>query len=623
MSYINQQIIDGQTVLRAQHIANIEAAINDNQDQINTIGDVPNRCIEYMETLGDIDEKIAGKADVEDTVLTTTLSRGRKADELVGEGSFAFGDDVVAANRWSTAFGADNTCTGQASTAFGTGNSSENVNSFAMGEMTKATGRNAVSQGLETVASGFHAHAEGMNTTAKGRGSHAEGAYTFAQGYHSHAAGYGTNASGKSQFVFGEYNVMDNNSSISDYGTYIEIVGNGTGSSARHNARTLDWDGNESLAGGLTLGKGTADEITVSAEKAKFMVDSLSAEVVEAANQSTLSFTTTPSTTPLSGGTYIHRLEGASPDYDLSSEGKAALTEGADYVVSFDVSQSSSMYAATIYVTLAGVSCGSISTRSIQNNHAEMTGQVTAAQASAASTAKFEIHYLMVASNSPNPSNPLPAYAPTIKNVVITINNKPDLKTRVEGLENDLAEVEQNTDVLEKSVVKPNLIVGSYTDNTPAMSWREINASGPQTPSGQMYIHQLTGTGTMTLADEFDIEEGDHLCLSFAYVRNSAAQIGSLSVSIRGASQSAGTTMNPTSGTGSILYTVTASQVASQDNTVTFNYTLQVQDYTPTHSFENDKDIVFSKVKLEKGSFATPWRPATEDYFELFSHVFQ
>ena len=69
-----------------------------------------------------------------------------------------------------------------------------------------------------------------------------------------------------SQFAFGQYNVEDP-SRISQYekGNYVEIVGNGTADNARSNARTLDWSGNEALAGSLTLGKGTADEVTITA----------------------------------------------------------------------------------------------------------------------------------------------------------------------------------------------------------------------------------------------------------------------------------------------------------------------------------------------------------------------
>lgn len=54
-------------------------------------------------------------------------------------------------------------------------------------------------------------------------------------------------------------------SAATEKGTYVEIVGNGTNNNNRSNARTLDWSGNESLAGSLTLGKGTADEVTITA----------------------------------------------------------------------------------------------------------------------------------------------------------------------------------------------------------------------------------------------------------------------------------------------------------------------------------------------------------------------
>ena len=63
-------------------------------------------------------------------------------------------------------------------------------------------------------------------------------------------------------------------------GTYVEIVGNGTMSGtteSRSNARTLDWSGNEALAGSLTLGKGTADEVTVTAAQLKQLIAMLSA----------------------------------------------------------------------------------------------------------------------------------------------------------------------------------------------------------------------------------------------------------------------------------------------------------------------------------------------------------
>ncbi|ERI04010.1 hypothetical protein [Atopobium sp. oral taxon 810] len=39
-------------------------------------------------------------------------------------------------------------------------------------------------------------------------------------------------------------------------GTYAEIIGNGTASTARSNARTLDWEGNEWVAGTMTADGG-------------------------------------------------------------------------------------------------------------------------------------------------------------------------------------------------------------------------------------------------------------------------------------------------------------------------------------------------------------------------------
>jgi len=116
------------------------------------------------------------------------------------------------------------------------------------------------------VASGSYSHAEGESTTASGDSSHAEGNSTTASGRTAHSEGIYTIANHKSQHVFGEYNVADpSNAATSVRGNYIEIVGNGTDTSARSNARTLDWSGNETLAGSITLGKGTVDETSLTA----------------------------------------------------------------------------------------------------------------------------------------------------------------------------------------------------------------------------------------------------------------------------------------------------------------------------------------------------------------------
>lgn len=111
----------------------------------------------------------------------------------------------------------------------------------------------AHSEGQNTIASGNASHSEGSYTTSSGGSSHAEGSHTVASGQNSHSEGRYTTANHRSQHVFGEYNTADNSSAQgTSRGDYVEIVGNGTSESARSNARTLDWSGNEWIAGTLT-----------------------------------------------------------------------------------------------------------------------------------------------------------------------------------------------------------------------------------------------------------------------------------------------------------------------------------------------------------------------------------
>ena len=95
-------------------------------------------------------------------------------------------------------------------------------------------------------------HSEGFNTYVKGYASHTEGYYTTASGSYSHAEGKNTIATHQSQHVFGEYNTLDASTATTGRGNYIEIVGNGVNASTTSNARTLDWDGNETISGILT-----------------------------------------------------------------------------------------------------------------------------------------------------------------------------------------------------------------------------------------------------------------------------------------------------------------------------------------------------------------------------------
>ena len=202
------------------------------------------------------------KADKTDTVLTSTLSRGRQANSTVGGGSFAFGSGVTASGDYAHAEGGGTTASGDYAHAEGAGTTASGYSAHAEGGGTTASGYCAHAEGGGTTASGDHAHAEGASTKATGRDAHAEGgsttasgecahaegAATEASGYLSHAEGEHTIASKAWQHVSGRYNSPEGTSGPS---VYAEIIGNGTAENARSNARTLDWDGNERIAGDL------------------------------------------------------------------------------------------------------------------------------------------------------------------------------------------------------------------------------------------------------------------------------------------------------------------------------------------------------------------------------------
>ena len=136
-----------------------------------------------------------------------------------------------------------NTTVGEYSFSVGISNTASGYCCQAFGNEVSATNNNTFAHGYQTVASHYCAHAEGWQTTASGQSSHAEGE--------------GTIANHRNQHVFGRFNVADPSTAVADAdGTYVEIVGNGGGSGSKSNARTLDWSGNETLAGSLQLGGG-------------------------------------------------------------------------------------------------------------------------------------------------------------------------------------------------------------------------------------------------------------------------------------------------------------------------------------------------------------------------------
>ena len=173
----------------------------------------------------------------------------------------------------------NNTASGSYSHAEGKTTTASGSYSHAEGQHTNATNYSSHAEGSSTTASGSYSHAEGENTSAEGYASHAEGKNNSASGSYSHAEGIGIIVQRRSQHAFGEYNIYDSNGTYtSDRGTYVEIVGNGTKNNSRSNARTLDWSGNEVLAGKLTVGTAPTNNMDVATKQ---YVDNATASITD------------------------------------------------------------------------------------------------------------------------------------------------------------------------------------------------------------------------------------------------------------------------------------------------------------------------------------------------------
>lgn len=221
---------------------------------------------------------------------STTASGAQSHAE--GYGTTAAGAQSHAEGNTTTASGSDSHAEGSGTTASGISSHAEGYYCTAKfnqsqpgdhveGYQTLASGGASHSEGCGTTASAHAAHAEGNTTKASAPMAHAEGSKTTAAGISSHAEGTATIANSINQHVFGIYNIEDTPDTHGK-GTYVEIVGNGYYDSknkqdVRSNARTLDWSGNEQLAGSLTLGMGTADEVTVTAAQLKALIALLNA----------------------------------------------------------------------------------------------------------------------------------------------------------------------------------------------------------------------------------------------------------------------------------------------------------------------------------------------------------
>ena len=110
--------------------------------------------------------------------------------------------------------------------------------------------------GIFNLSLGRYSVAIGQECEARNDISLAFGHSCEASSPQSMAIGEGSIARSSNSFVFGKYNIID--STGVDAIQHVEIVGGGTDTIHRENIRTLDWNGNEVLRGGLT-----ADSINI------------------------------------------------------------------------------------------------------------------------------------------------------------------------------------------------------------------------------------------------------------------------------------------------------------------------------------------------------------------------
>ena len=125
---------------------------------------------------------------------------------------------------------------------------------------TTASGIASLATGLGSQATAPYAAAIGQGPQAKSFCGVAIGHANSTEGMGAVSFGRGTKAQGAYSFVIGKYNIPETNLTYSPTAGYgytdgnqALIIGNGTADDARSNALTVDWNGNTTIAGSLTL----------------------------------------------------------------------------------------------------------------------------------------------------------------------------------------------------------------------------------------------------------------------------------------------------------------------------------------------------------------------------------
>ena len=166
------------------------------------------------------------------------------ASTASGYYSHSEGSRTQASGDYSHAEGNSTTASGSYSHAEGYNTIVSGNSSHAEGSGTTASGDYSHAEGQASQSNGRYSHAEGYNTRANGQYSHAEGTESYASGSYSHAEGLWTIANNSGEHASGRYNnSVSGSSTFGDSGNTLFSVGNGTSTSARHNAFEIRQNG--------------------------------------------------------------------------------------------------------------------------------------------------------------------------------------------------------------------------------------------------------------------------------------------------------------------------------------------------------------------------------------------
>lgn len=214
-------------------IASVEAAATDIDDKVAAATDfltIAEQALEDAREAGVTKTMLDLKADKANTVLDTTLSRGRAENTTIGDNSIAFGNTVTASGTNAVATGYSTSATGSNTHAEGRETTAFGYNSHAEGAQTLASGSCAHAEGQQTKASGLASHAQGLYSESSGSTSHAEGMRTKASGTGAHSQGILTTANGYASFAGGQNNVP-----MSIYSNWTANTSYAVGDKVKHN----------------------------------------------------------------------------------------------------------------------------------------------------------------------------------------------------------------------------------------------------------------------------------------------------------------------------------------------------------------------------------------------------